>query len=419
MLGSRFNHRRLLICLVSLVGLLSGLEASLNGWQEDGRTNYLPITVASAGTNGAIPSCPPAAHDPTRWHPLIAPDNSCHYDHEHKHNPDDAADIFGPAGEWFGGSSISYPWQTTHENELKHEAYSWIVRREIPSHGRDVWIKAFRWQVHATSAPFTNHDGTLHGGYLSRFHSHSLEAQVCNSSGQCGIVRTGGWIDFGHLEIEGVEACVSLPSDPTQEETCSSLGRRRLHYFYPGEGIPRSSAFFWYGRAGLPNGDIPALHPVQLSVATNDGSVNLIPDDLYTLHFFCPAWDCALNNSTIQAHVIGFAVPSRFDPDGDGLADFSGYTDRYGVVMDNCVAPALDCVPLVVEGAPVGKVQHRDSDDLGLSAAGERDFDSSPPGEWWIRYPTSPTSSPADDPHSHLQGEDALSGVASPHPRRR
>jgi hypothetical protein len=346
---------------------------------------YVPFLRAGSA------ECSEAYHDPTKWHALVDPSTGCHYDHEHKHNPNDVADIFGPAGAWFGGTSISYPWQTPDENQTKHEAYSWIVRRNIPANGRDIWISAFRWQVHATSAPFTGHDGTLHGGYLARFHSYSLEAQVCNSAGQCGIIRTGGWIDFGHLEIDGIDDCVNLPTDPSQQETCANLGRRRIHFFDPNPNSENHSTFFWYGRAGLLNGALPALHPVQVAVATSDSSVNVVPGDLYTLHFFCPNWDCELNNSTMQAHVVGFAVPPSTDSNGDGLGDFNGYTDRYGVVVNGCTAPALDCVPLIIESAPTGQVQHRDDQDLGLNTAGEQDFDTAPSGLWWIDYPDPPS----------------------------
>jgi hypothetical protein len=373
------------------LGLLLSLTTQFNANANSlgSATIFLPF-IHGDGTQ----TCPDSLHNPNEWHPLVDPVNGCHYDHEHKHDPNEVADIFGPAGAWFGGTSISYPWQTPDENETKHEAYSWIVRRNIPSNGRDAWIRAFRWQVHATSAPFTGHDGTLHGGYLSRFHSHSLEAQVCNSNGQCGIVRTGGWIDYGNLEIDNIDDCVYLSGDPSQQEACNNLGRRRIHFYNSTSNIPEHSSFFWYGRAGLINGPIPALHPFQVAVATGDNSVNVVPGDLYSLNFFCPNWDCVLNNSTIQAHVVGFGMSSSFDPDGNGLANFNGYTDRYGVVVNNCTAPGPTCIPLIVQGSPVSLVQHRDDQDLGLNTSGAQDFDTSPPGEWWIEYPD-PPSGPA------------------------
>ena len=374
------------------------IQGQANARDLDG-DSYIPIVVNPPATPTTVPAtivvtpplpsvavCAPEDHNPNEWHGLYNADLNCHYEHEHKHDPNEVADIFGPAGEWFGGTSLSYPWETPNENLYKHNVYGWIVRRDIPAQGRSVWTKDFRWQFHATSAPMVKDDGTLHGGYLGRFHSFSLETQVCNAGGSCGIVRTGGWMDFGNLELKDIEDCVFLGGDPSQQEACANSGRRRIHFYFPGDGIPRKSTFFWYGRTGLIDGEVPALHPVQVALATKDGSVNIFPDDYYNPQFFCPEWDCPLNNSTIQAHVLNYAVRSKFDPDEDGIANFAGYTDRYGVTASDCAAPGLDCVPLVIEYAPVGFVAHRD-DDIGIGIEGAKDFDVSPPGEWWIRLP--------------------------------
>ena len=36
------------------------------------------------------------------------------------------------------------------------------------------------------------------------------------------------------------------------------------------------------------------------------------------------------------------------DPDGDGIANWSGFTDRYGVPVSDCLAASLDCVPVTI-----------------------------------------------------------------------
>ena len=64
-------------------------------------------------------------------------------------------------------------------------------------------------------------------GTLTRYHSFSLEAQTCNSSNQCGIVRTGGWIDFGNLEVSE-DGVVPLEG---QEDAVNDTARRRIHYY--------------------------------------------------------------------------------------------------------------------------------------------------------------------------------------------
>jgi hypothetical protein len=359
---------------------------------------------AFAGDNGAyLPFlsrdiamadlCLDSLHDPTRWHPLGNSAADCHYQHEHSADPNQINDIFGPPGAWFGGSSISYPWQTPHENEEKHEAYSWIVRRGIPSQGREEWIQDFRLQVHVTGTPFMGDNGALHGGYLSRYHSFSLEARVCNLGGQCGLVRTGGWIDFGNLEIHDYGP---MPL-PGEEDAVADLGRRRIHYFHPDPEARQDSRlgapYFWYGRQ-LPPGDNAAaanipLKPVLIALSSVDAAVNVDPARLYELQFFCPNYDCDKNDSTKQAHVVQITVPEAY-AGPDGRVNLSVFVNRYGVLASGCTAVGLDCIPLQIENAPAtaGPVQHRDDTHLvGHPNSGYDDYDTSLPGQWWIEYP--------------------------------
>jgi hypothetical protein len=302
--------------------------------------------------------------------------------------------IFGPAGEWLGGSSISYPWETDEENHHKHEAYGWVTRVDIPSHGRAVWISAFRVQGHVDATPFRLPDGTWSGGYLGRFHSYSVEAQVCNAGGECGVVRFAGWLNYGNLEIDGVTDCAPLPD---LHPLCpNGPGGRRIHFDspqFPGN-IPGKATFFWYGEPSTYEGSVEALSPVIVAFAMSDTwnevSLATLFDPLAAT--FCPAGDCHLNGSTIQQHVLKFNIRAAFDQDGDGLADFNGYTDRYGRLVEGCTAVGLDCVPLILEGIPVGTVEHRDDRDLGLGPDGAMDFDTSPAAlgtgsEWWITWP--------------------------------
>jgi hypothetical protein len=362
--------------------------SAINVYLTETNPAYLPIV--SKGPD-AGQRCPDSYHNPDRWHPLVDPGTGCYYGHEHKHDPNQVNDIFGPPGAWFGGTSISYPWETPHENHEKHEAYGWIVRRDIPSHNRETWIQAFRLQVHATSAPFTSPEGALHGGYLARFHSYSLEAQACNNSGQCGLVRTGGWIDFGNLEIAGYGA-IPLPGE---EEAVADLGRRRIHYFHLDPERRKENQFgapfFWYGRQrpdSLP-WDIVPLNPLLIALSTHDAAVNVDPERLYQLLFFCPEYDCNKNDSTIQAHVVQFAVPNAY-ADSNGRVNLAAYTNRYGQLVTGCTILAVDCIPLIIAGAPAtsGPIQHRDDTHLvDHPTSGYDDFDTSPPGQWWIGYP--------------------------------
>lgn len=347
-------------------------------------------TPTPSPTPDTMPLCD--FHDDTSYHALVAADGSCHYDHEHKHDPNEAAlvSIFGPAGEWLDGGSISYPWETAAENQLKHEAYGWVTRTDIPSNGRPVWIHAFRVQGHVDATPFLLPDGSWSGGYLGRFHSYSVEAQVCRESdGACGVIRFAGWLNYGDLEIEGITQCAPLPD--LHPNCPHGPGGRRIHFDTPGfpPAVPGKATFFWYGEPSTYIGSLEALNPVIVAFSTSDTWNEVTLATLFdpAAATFCIAGDCPLNGSTIQQHVLQFRVKASFDSDGDGLADFNGYTDRYGREVTGCTAVSLDCVPLVIDGVPIGLVEHRDDRDLGIGPDGSQDFDTSPAGEWWIGWP--------------------------------
>ena len=104
------------------------------------------------------------------------------------------------------------------------------------------------------------------------------------------------------------------------------------------------------------------------------------PNEPYYNDFFCPDYQCNKNGSTIQAHFIHL----------EALQDeFSGWTDRYGETNLNCGVASLDCIPTSIEAGTTGKIltNYRDAGNAGYSAEGQRDFDISPDGEWWIEFP--------------------------------
>jgi hypothetical protein len=349
---------------------------------------FLPgFTIAKADSHFSdYPLC--KNHNASSWHSLIDSDNGCHYDHEHKHDPEQVDEVFGKVGEWAGfQDSISYPWHTPNENEMKHEMYGWVVRTDIPRHGEGIYIKDFRLQYHATSA---NPD------ILTRYHSYSLEAQICNQQGDCGVVRTGGWVDFGALNVKVYEdgeyyECL-IAEDP---QTCTDSSRRKIHYrlkLDPNVLTNETKAeFFWYGSAFPMTGYKGPLR-TQIALATADSWINVDPQDPSKNEFFCPNFDCEKNGSTIQAHVVSIRIPEKdreidFDPDNGGFSTYSGYTDRFGRIVESCESVSLDCIPVELENVPQGQAQHRDDKHLDLSTAGMTDFDISPEGEYWIKFP--------------------------------
>lgn len=340
------------------------------------------------------PACP--THDPNEWHGLWDPVRQCHYDHEHKDNPgilyagmpakeresaERLLELFGPPGAWFGGTSISYPWQTFHgagpdgslppanahmENATKHMGYAWIARTNIQGHGGRQ-MTDFRLQFHAIfAAP----------GATTRYHSYSLEARVCDYREGCQIVRTGGWLDFGRLRISGSPVAI-----PYQE---GDGNRQRLHRHFKNMELALDPDFktpaVWYGqfihpehvRDNYVQSDLDRpFRKLTIAVETEDAWSNPQHNDIYTNHFFCPEFDCNKNGSTLKLHKMSI----EFVQD----EAFSGYIDRYGRTNADCTYAGLDCIPTVIEKGGKLNAFYRDTGYV-------REYDTSPEGEYWIKY---------------------------------
>lgn len=364
-------------------------------WQRPNNTVGVP-TEWPGGTapHADAPKC--AQHDPNQWHGLWNPTAGCYYDHEHKDNPgilytgmpsaeraqaEKLIELFGAPGAWFGGNSISYPWQTfmgagdhyndpapdAHlENTHKHEGYGWIARTDIAPNGKH-WVKDFRIQYHAVFANV---------GAVTRYHSFSLEANICERNGACSIMRTGGHMDFGHLKVFG--GIVQLPG---QE---GDGARQRLHreYKYPEFAVNPNfkTSAVWYGlftrndhvkEAWSLDAAYRPIRKLTLVIESQDIWSNINTDDLKATDLFCPEFDCDKNNSTFKMHRMEISLVSD-EP-------FSGYTDRFGLANPECDSPSLDCIPTTIE--PFGRV------NINYRDHRMREFDVSPPGTYWIEYP--------------------------------
>lgn len=349
---------------------------------------------------GNIPLCPD--HAPTAWHPLYDEGRNCHYDHEHKDNPHDVDDVFGADAFAWAGGELSYPWQTfkgagegfpqppgpgQFENDLKHTGYGWLVRKNIASDG----ITDFRVQYHAIPSA---------QGAVTRFHSFWTEARACDG-GRCGTVKHGGWLDYGFLLVDGTH--VPLPGDPNP----LNIYLRRIHATFDAP-LDRSldREFFWYGKQVDVDGDYIVRGHVALRAMDNWGNVN--PANPSEVHFFCPGYQCSFNGSRMEAHIVAVMLRQHLDPNGDGVVNLRGYTSRHGTIKElaavgdgaeilrrlpnqfklmgtTCTAPGLDCVPLEIINFPVNiNFVYRDT-DFGLGG-GLKDYDTSPPGQYWITY---------------------------------
>jgi hypothetical protein len=364
--------------------------------------------------------CTAQEHNPTQWHLLVDPVKKCHYDHHHGDDPNYVNDILGQPGAWFGqpGQSISYPWQTFKaqyadepnttyiankqmENDLKHEGYFWVVRRNQPC-PEPYCTTDFRLQVHAV---FGAMDMPV------RYHSYSFEARVCrdpNDPSSCGIVRNGGWADFGRLFTtngsidcsHGVEEqFISLPADTLyfpidRPEARDEIRCHPLITNLPAYPSPRPLSEWW---AHSPT------DRVRFQLRSFDPLGNVIPSDPAQWHLFCNINDtnCRYDQS-IMTVWIGYVLKiqefhvhggPRLDANRDGRTDYLGYSNRWGAVATNCTQPGLDCIPTEYSNIILNEFP----DSRGVFAEAsyihhicndcpKADLDLSPPNQKWITW---------------------------------
>jgi len=317
--------------------------------------------VAFAQTE-PYPSAPACAfHNDRAFHALWNSAEGCHYDHHHGDDPHVVDDIFGTSLFDLMGGEISHPWQTFSaagkENDLKHAGYFWHVRRGLqPEPGQRAYIKAFRVLVHQHPS---GRDAEV------RFHSGAMEALVIDArTGERGTIQIPGmWIDFGHLLVDGAKLeDVGLTAEP---------GRHKQHHSF---GAPQ---IIWYGateathtpdsRGRIPRGFVSvstSIHDAwDFTSADNPSAI----DD-----FACfPRRRCQNNATLLRPHLIVVQVPptlmSLVDPDRNGIADWKGFTDRYGVPVQGCAAASLDCVPVTLKGVKTNIGSYRCNRACGSS----------------------------------------------------
>jgi hypothetical protein len=287
----------------------------------------------------AAPPCP--SHDNRAWHGLWDAQRGCHYDHQHGDNPHEVDDLFGTSLFRLMGGEISHPWQTFstagYENDLKHAGYFWHVRRDLPpQRNQTIWIRAFRLLVHQHPS---GRDAPV------RFHSGVFEAITTDLEGNDGYIQIPGmWVDFGHLLVDGQRVL-----DVGQE---AEPGRHKQH---GSQGTPQ---IIWYGanqathtpdrRGRIPRGF------VSISTSVHDVWDYTNPDDpADTTDYACFGYRrCRANATLLRPHLIAVHINRLLEPivdaDGDRVADWRGYTDRFGVPVSGCRSASLDCVPVTI-----------------------------------------------------------------------
>lgn len=364
----------------------------------DGLVEYrgTACTTAPTPTPTSLPDVTPSPtplpgdHDDTAWHPLTE-----EFAHHHGVNPADYAGIFGDTLtnylDEYG--SISYPWQTPNENAVKHTGYIWLYTQaedgceHYKQTGKtdancvtDVLV-----QVHSIGTPMAT---------ITRNHSFVLFARICDleTQTQCGVVMTGGWHDYGFLHCPYKGAHCPLETDPAEisEEEFMAVIRHQPPYRtnHPMLGGPPNApeiVQFW--SSFRPNPTVADLYPHQpnwmagLAWSSHDAWGLMNPDDPHNSPLYCPDGSCHLNHSRFQI----FAVELYDLPAGP----FTGWTNRWGHLVEGCNTAGLDCVPFVVTaGMPAGDaLLNRQVDHGNPNAAPILEFDN---GMGWLLPPDMP-----------------------------
>jgi hypothetical protein len=366
--------------------------------------------------------CGPSEHDPNKWHALVDQVKKCHYNHHHGDDPSLVSDIFGQTGEWFGepGRSVSYPWQTFSisdnetnpnvdkpanvlwENEYKHEGYIWLVRRNQMCDGGKNCLTDFRMQVHFMSS----HDAAV------RFHSFSAELRVCADGAKktgCGIIRTGGWMDYDKLFIPPsiTDQCWNVfngaHDGTTPEYLQYVIQQPNWNQLYPVDGLPGTDPspfdeFRCHKKITAaevqanPNGMVDAaewwghLPDVRFRILVWNPHSS-VGTDAKAMTPFCSPTDvrCRWTFSKFTVE-FDYVVPvhESLDKNGDGIADTRGFENRVhtNVRPPNCTRATDKCVPVEYVGMRVGAYNH----DLTKNST-PFDYDITPAGRpSWIQW---------------------------------
>jgi hypothetical protein len=318
------------------------------------------------------------------------------------------------------------------ENTMKHGGYKVSIR--MP--GYHPWpVCGLYDQTDLTGADSDNCvvasrvEYHLVGGLMdiiARYHSFFAEFYVCSGTSnytQCGIVRTGGLLDYGELKAPHYGTRVVRPGGAID------FGDGMvMEYSADAPDLPSRSGEPYvfsrpYSEEALarylrnPPGSNPGFTPGSIKAtidqwSTNDwdcefkdldgachnlythfmfqvgDSWNLVDtQNLNTVHWICKDEPgCEYNGSLIGLNEIAVRVLQEWQPNGNGYVTLTGYTDKWGNPKTGCTSVTADCVPFVLERAPVGVAASKSGYGC-LCDTWEYDvyFNGKPSG--WIKHP--------------------------------
>jgi hypothetical protein len=234
-----------------------------------------------------------------------------------------------------------------------------------------------------TAARILVHVNATAGAANVRFHGFSVEAQV-QRQGHVGIMRWGGHLDTGHLNLQFAnQAPLCPPTSPQQPPPGSYVcggGTMRAHSGTngpPGTQPHHARLATWY-----------AAHQLGGVAPTFDEFGPIDYQSPLVQHFF-PGNPPEANGSFLR--INNFSANTlrpwleRYQ-DAQGLINANLWVDRHGDPVSGCTAAARDCVPLQISNVTWALHQITNAHDPGT------DHDTSPGArrtgsEWWITPP--------------------------------
>jgi hypothetical protein len=369
------------------------------------------------------PLCPD--HDSTHWHGVWDAARGCHYDHEHGDDPALGNAYFRPLA-YGSGQTIGFVWAASdHENTMQHGGYKINVRTSEhnpwPACGQDFNSDFQSYQpdncIVASRIQYYQIGGTM--ASLARYHSYYAEYYACAYPDftQCGVMRIGGWADLGSLHAPHYNGRVVRPGGTVDFGPGSTYGGAGMQLVMNLEADgpdlpPQSGEPYIFDRPASEAPDyagwVPQLTDNMSQWSMNDLDCEPIPDghpchnryarffttvgDAWNLlnkddpnnpYWFCRDGQCPYNGSIHGLGEVTTFVPPEWGE--SGFATWTGYTDRWGNPVDGCSVPSLDCVPLAFEHYPTGLSVN--VTDAGCGCTGQLEYDVSPSGVWWIRFP--------------------------------
>lgn len=352
------------------------------------------VHMSAVSPYPAAPQC--ANHDPTAYHGLWNYDLGCHYDHSHNFNPHSAAvtAVFGDYTD-YTGYEVSYAWQTflgaapgypappgdpaLLENQAKHNGYKFdfydfsAASYGCPKAYDKVEAVPKAWLIERHSL------GNKHD-FMARVHSVWAMVRFCiPGTNEWAYLYTGGWQDFGQRTSPYKTHIIPVPGNPDPGYAVNVAPyiahACKNHDDCRGTNI---SDIAWISVVQTPN--VSGHDLFRFGFRANDSQQKLDATNGFNqadppFVYLCKdaqgnyvAAGCIYNHTATHTYQMTGDIGENLDMlDGknDDRVTYTGWTDRWGNIVQGCTSNGLDCVPVKMVNLPVGRY-HMNTAQFGV-----------------------------------------------------